>query len=141
MSTSERFLFLNSKVKILQLVPNYSVPRYTSYPTALSFTEKINNDVYELWLKKINRDNNISLYIHIPFCNSLCYFCGCHTNIANTYSTIEYYVKSLLREINILSQKLENKFNVSHIHFGGGHTININGSRIMDDHAIYKRKI
>ena len=120
MSTSERFLFLNGKVKILQLVPNYSVPRYTSYPTALSFTEKINNDIYESWLKKINRDNNISLYIHIPFCNSLCYFCGCHTNIANTYSTIEYYVKSLLREINILSQKLENKFNVSHIHFGGG---------------------
>ena len=50
MSTSERFLFLNSKVKILQLVPNYSVPRYTSYPTALSFTEKINNDVYKLEL-------------------------------------------------------------------------------------------
>lgn len=47
MNASERLLFLNSKAKILQLVPNYSVPRYTSYPTALNFSEKINSDIYE----------------------------------------------------------------------------------------------
>ncbi len=47
MNTPGRFLFSNSRVKILQLVPNYSVPRYTSYPTAPNFNEKINSDIYE----------------------------------------------------------------------------------------------
>jgi len=122
MNTSERFLFLNDKVKILQLIPNHSVPRYTSYPTTPNFNEKINSDIYESWLKKLDKNKKISLYIHIPFCNSLCYFCGCHTSATNIYDPIENYVKSLLREINILSEKLESKFNVSHIHFGGGQT-------------------
>ena len=120
MNASERLLSFNSKAKILQLVPNYSVPRYTSYPTALNFNEKINSDIYESWLKKLDKNKKISLYIHIPFCNSLCYFCGCHTSVTNIYDPIENYVKSLLQEINILSEKLESKFNVSHIHFGGG---------------------
>ena len=120
MNTSERFLFLNDKVKILQLIPNHSVPRYTSYPTTPSFNEKINSNIYESWLKNLDKNKKISLYIHIPFCNSLCYFCGCHTSATNIYDPIENYVKSLLREINILSEKLESKFNVSYIHFGGG---------------------
>ena len=120
MNTSERFLFLNDKVKILQLIPNHSVPRYTSYPTTPNFNEKINSDIYESWLKKLDKNKKISLYIHIPFCNSLCYFCGCHASATNIYDPIENYVKSLLREINILSEKLESKFNVSYIHFGGG---------------------
>lgn len=120
MNASERLLSFNSKAKILQLVPNYSVPRYTSYPTALNFNEKINSDIYESWLKKLDKKKKISLYIHIPFCNSLCYFCGCHTSVTNAYDPIKNYVKSLLQEINILSEKLESKFNVSHIHFGGG---------------------
>ena len=56
MNASERLLSFNSKAKILQLVPNYSVPRYTSYPTALNFNEKINSDIYESWLKKLNKN-------------------------------------------------------------------------------------
>ncbi len=55
MNASEGLLFFNSKAKILQLVPNYSVPRYTSYPTALNFNEKINSDIYESWLKKLDK--------------------------------------------------------------------------------------
>ncbi len=106
--------------KILQLVPDYSVPRYTSYPTAPNFSDKISNNIYTSWLKNLDKDKEISLYIHIPFCNSLCYFCGCHTNVANTYAPIESYVNSLLREIALLGEELRNKFNVSHIHFGGG---------------------
>ena len=105
---------------ILQLVPDYSVPRYTSYPTAPNFCDKISNNIYTSWLKNLDKDKEISLYIHIPFCNSLCYFCGCHTNVANTYAPIESYVNSLLREIALLGEELRNKFNVSHIHFGGG---------------------
>jgi oxygen-independent coproporphyrinogen-3 oxidase len=110
----------NDEKKILQLVPDHPVPRYTSYPTAPNFNDKINNDTYESWLKKLDKNKKISLYIHIPFCNSLCYFCGCHTIVANKYKPIENYVSLLLREIEILDEKLESKFNVSHIHFGGG---------------------
>ena len=63
MNTPGRFLFSNSRVKILQLVPNYSVPRYTSYPTAPNFDEKINSDIYESWLKKLDKKKkNFTLY-------------------------------------------------------------------------------
>ncbi len=114
--------------KILQLIPDYSVPRYTSYPTALNFSDKISNNIYTSWLKNLDKDKEVSLYIHIPFCNSLCYFCGCHTNVANTYAPIESYVNSLLREIALLGEELRNKFNVSHIHFGGGTPSILRGS-------------
>ncbi|MBO6471791.1 MAG: oxygen-independent coproporphyrinogen III oxidase [Pelagibacteraceae bacterium] len=120
MKVSKKLLFSNNEKEILQLVPDYSVPRYTSYPTAPNFHDKINNDTYESWLKKLDKNKKISLYIHIPFCSSLCYFCGCHTSVVNKYKAIENYVSLLLREIEILGEKLESKFNVSHIHFGGG---------------------
>ncbi len=141
MNASERLLSFNSKAKILQLVPNYSVPRYTSYPTAPNFDEKINSDIYESWLKKLDKNKKISLYIHIPFCNSLCYFCGCHTRVTNTYDPIENYVKSLLREINILSERLESKFNISYIHFGGGTPSILMGSDLWMIMNLIKKKI
>ena len=120
MNLSKRLLSSDNEKKILQLVPDYSVPRYTSYPTAPNFHDKINNDTYESWLKKLDKNKKISLYIHIPFCSSLCYFCACNTSVVNKYKPIENYVNLLLREIEILGEKLESKFNVSHIHFGGG---------------------
>ena len=120
MNLSKRLLSSDNEKKILQLVPDYSVPRYTSYPTAPNFHDKINNDTYESWLKKLDKNKKISLYIHIPFCSSLCYFCACNTSVVNKYKPIENYVSLLLREIEILGEKLESKFNVSHIHFGGG---------------------
>jgi oxygen-independent coproporphyrinogen-3 oxidase len=120
MNLSKRLLSSDNEKKILQLVPDYSVPRYTSYPTAPNFNDKINNDNYESWLKKLDKNKKISLYIHIPFCSSLCYFCACNTSVVNKYKPIENYVSLLLREIEILGEKLESKFNVSHIHFGGG---------------------
>ena len=120
MSVSKELSFSNNEKKILQLVPDYSIPRYTSYPTAPNFNDKINNDTYESWLKKLDKNKKISLYIHIPFCSSLCYFCACNTSVVNKYKPIENYVNLLLREIEILGEKLESKFNVSHIHFGGG---------------------
>ena len=120
MNLSKRLLSSDNEKKILQLVPDYSVPRYTSYPTAPNFNDKINNDNYESWLKKLDKNKKISLYIHIPFCSSLCYFCACNTSVVNKYKPIENYVNLLLGEIEILGEKLESKFNVSHIHFGGG---------------------
>ena len=59
MKVSKELLFTNNEEKILQLVPDYSVPRYTSYPTAPNFHDKINNDTYESWLKKLDKNEKI----------------------------------------------------------------------------------
>ena len=56
MNVPKRLLFSNNEKNILQLVPDYSVPRYTSYPTAPNFNDKINNDIYESWLKKLDKN-------------------------------------------------------------------------------------
>ena len=55
------------------------VPRYTSYPTAPHFHSGIGNDDYRAWLSRISPQTALSLYLHIPFCDRLCWFCGCHT--------------------------------------------------------------
>jgi len=139
-NTLKKLSFLNNEKKILQLIPDYSIPRYTSYPTVPNFNDKINNDTYESWLKKLDKNKKISLYIHIPFCSSLCYFCGCHTSVVNKYKSIENYVSLLLREIEILGEKLESKFSVSHIHFGGGTPSILKGAELwLIMHSIKKR--
>ena len=61
------------------------VPRYTSYPTAPHFNESIDSTVYSGWLRELPANAAISLYLHIPFCDSLCWFCGCHTRVVNRY--------------------------------------------------------
>ncbi len=116
----EKLLFLKKNINILSHIPDYTVPRYTSYPTAPNFSEKINNNKYILWLNKIKKNNKISLYIHIPFCNSLCYFCGCHSTVVNKYDPVKRYVNYLLKEIDIIRKVTRKRLKVSHIHFGGG---------------------
>ena len=57
------------------------VPRYTSYPTAPHFTDAVGPDTYHEWLGALTQQDRLSLYLHIPFCNKLCWYCGCNTNI------------------------------------------------------------
>lgn len=99
---------------------NNLAPRYTSYPTAPHFNNEITSDVYKSWLKTIADNENISLYFHIPFCEKLCHYCGCHTKIVNYEDPIINYVEHLIMELELLSQTLTKKHNVIHIHFGGG---------------------
>jgi len=99
---------------------NALVPRYTSYPTAPHFSDKVGNTDYTKWLKALPKKANISLYLHIPFCAKLCWYCGCHTKATNKYEPVEAYIKLLKREIKIVSNALKDKRNVTHIHFGGG---------------------
>ncbi len=111
---------LQKDKSLLDLVPDHPVPRYTSYPTAPNFKQNINGKIYSSWLKKIESSEKFSLYIHIPFCNSLCYFCGCNTISIKKYDPVERYVKFLVKEICLISSKIKFKPCVSHIHFGGG---------------------
>ncbi len=95
-------------------------PRYTSYPTAHHFSAQVDAAVYRQWLSELADDAAVSLYIHIPFCKELCWFCGCHTKITNHYEPIARYVQVLRQEIALLKQQKGDKWRLTSIHFGGG---------------------
>jgi len=96
------------------------VPRYTSYPTAPHFNTSIDAEVYRGWLEALDPAAPLSLYVHIPFCDTLCWFCGCHTKVVNTYSPLTAYLDVLLREIAMVADILGPRRRVAHIHWGGG---------------------
>jgi len=97
-----------------------NVPRYTSYPTAAQFGDWVTVDHYAKWLGEIGRDEPISLYLHIPYCHKLCWYCACHTNVTNKYTPIARYVGQLKDEMGLVSKHLKVKPKVSFIHWGGG---------------------
>ncbi|MHC8493015.1 oxygen-independent coproporphyrinogen III oxidase [Thalassospira sp. SM2505] len=98
------------------------LPRYTSYPTAPHFHAGVNGDVFEGWLGDLDPDQPLSLYLHVPYCQEMCWFCGCNTKITKHYKPVAGYVDALVGEIQSTLSKLPagKKFSVSHIHFGGG---------------------
>ena len=106
---------------ILDLLPKYEapVPRYTSYPTAPHFSPAVNAATYADWLRGIG-DVPVSLYIHVPFCAQLCWFCGCHTTAIHSTAPVEAYAQTLMAEIDLLGATIGRKLNVAHIHWGGG---------------------
>lgn len=99
---------------------NSRVPRYTSYPTALQFSDAVGEDVYKDWLGAVKADQTLSLYVHVPFCEQLCYYCGCNTMIPNGYERAGRYVTTLLTEIDRVAEHLTHHAGATHIHFGGG---------------------
>ncbi len=98
-------------------------PRYTSYPTAPYFHEGIGPEEF---LKHIRRDdeaNNeqpLSLYFHLPFCDTLCYFCGCNMMVTRDRQKIEHYIDYLEKEIQLLRPHISSKRKVAQLHWGGG---------------------
>ena len=107
---------------IHDLVQRYSgpVPRYTSYPTAPHFSPAIANSQYSEWLKALPDGANLSLYVHIPFCNTMCWYCGCNTKGIRRYDPVVPYVDALLHEIETVSRLAARGKRVTHIHWGGG---------------------
>ncbi|WP_028863186.1 oxygen-independent coproporphyrinogen III oxidase [Psychromonas aquimarina] len=97
---------------------NYSGPRYTSYPTALEFAESFNYPQL-IDASSIYPERPLSLYIHIPFCHKLCYFCGCNKVITRHQSKADKYLDYLEQEIKIQAQHFTNR-QVSQLHWGGG---------------------
>lgn len=96
------------------------VPRYTSYPTAPQFHDGVDGGVYRQWLETLPEDTPLSVYVHVPFCDTMCWFCGCNTKIINRYSPVEAYLETLLQEIDLIAGILGPKRPVSHVHWGGG---------------------
>ncbi len=99
---------------------NERLPRYTSYPTAPHFSPAVSATQYDAWLASLAPGTAGSLYIHVPFCRSMCWYCGCHTTISKQDAPIVDYLAVLRREIQIVAERLERRLPVRHIHFGGG---------------------
>lgn len=95
-------------------------PRYTSYPTALEFSDNFNYDEYIKRLKNGDKNRKLSLYFHLPFCRSACYFCGCNVIYTSKSDKMSRYLDYLSKELEILSEVLDTKRQVTQMHFGGG---------------------
>jgi oxygen-independent coproporphyrinogen-3 oxidase len=96
------------------------VPRYTSYPTAPHFNQSVDGDTYLRWLGEIDPKTPLSLYFHIPFCDEMCWFCGCYTKIVKRYEPVADYLDLMLDEIALVAAALPSRFTASHLHWGGG---------------------
>ena len=109
------------------IIQKYNVPgpRYTSYPTVPYWeNEQFNLQAWQDSLKgsflASNQREGISLYIHLPFCESLCTFCGCHKRVTKRHEVEQPYIQALLKEWDLYCALLEEKPNIKEIHLGGG---------------------
>lgn len=96
-----------------------SAPRYTSYPTAPHFNESVDGKVFGEWLGALPADSKLSLYIHIPYCRDICWYCGCHTYATHRDGPLANYVHTLMSEIEIVAS-VTAAARVDCIHWGGG---------------------
>ena len=96
-------------------------PRYTSYPTALEFTPDLTADDYARNARDSNaRGLPLSLYVHIPFCRALCYYCGCNKIVTRNAERVERYLGALFTEIELQGALFDRSRPVEQLHFGGG---------------------
>lgn len=96
------------------------LPRYTSYPTAPLFSSDIGPGDCAQWLQSVPPAESTSLYLHFPFCRSMCWYCGCHTTISERDQPILDYLDVLHREIDLVGGLRDDRLDVGEIHFGGG---------------------
>ena len=96
------------------------VPRYTSYPTAPHFNAEIGAGSFAGWLGTIRPGARISLYVHVPFCRRLCWFCACRTQGTQSELPLRAYVATLKAEIAMMTAVLPEGVALSRLHWGGG---------------------
>ena len=111
--------------EILPLLDHYpnSGPRYTSYPSANHFSASFDGKDYERIALASNQQplpRSLSLYIHVPFCKSLCYYCGCHKIVTRKQETVDTYLDHLYREIAMHGELFASDRFVEQVHIGGG---------------------
>lgn len=101
---------------------NVPVPRYTSYPPANHFKDNFKEDDFIEILHKSNTGNpeNIAIYIHIPFCKRICFYCGCNSCLIGSGSQVKPYIEALKKEIRLVSRFIDKERLVSQVHYGGG---------------------
>ena len=129
---------MNNKVVFdKDLIRRYDTfgPRYTSYPTAVQFTTEFNLEDYLDGVKHSNEDpipSPLSLYLHIPFCDTICYYCGCSKVITKDKSKAAHYIKLLKKEIKLQGALFAKDRVVTQIHWGGGTPTFLSDKEIYD---------
>jgi len=96
------------------------LPRYTSYPTANHFSPTVTAEDYARWLERLPGDAALSLYLHVPYCDALCWYCACSTKATRRYAPVSAYLERLLTEITDVAARLPAGHSVRHLHWGGG---------------------
>ena len=96
------------------------VPRYTSYPTAPQFSAAVGSADFANWIRAIPANTEISLYIHVPFCRRLCWFCACRTQGTQSDDPVRAYAKVLKAELDLLRAHLAPGIRLAKLHWGGG---------------------
>lgn len=115
-------LTLASDPRIPALIDRYDgrAPRYTSYPTALQFTPAVDAETHRRWLGELPLDEPVSLYIHVPFCKRLCWYCGCNTRAVSKPKLVSDYIVKLKQELALVADALPGRMTVGAVHLGGG---------------------
>ncbi|MEO0863544.1 MAG: oxygen-independent coproporphyrinogen III oxidase, partial [Pseudomonadota bacterium] len=116
------------------------VPRYTSYPPATQFSDQVGPRDIRNWITKIAPGTKISLYLHIPFCRRLCWFCACRTQGTTTLAPLAHYMQTLATELDLLRQNLPDSVRLGRVHWGGG-TPTLLDSDMIDELAEHVRAV
>jgi oxygen-independent coproporphyrinogen-3 oxidase len=120
------------------------VPRYTSYPTAAEFTPEVTSVDQRRWLRNLDANEAVSVYLHVPYCRELCLYCGCNTKTALRDDLIGAYGEALKREIALVGNALPGPLRIARLHWGGG-TPSILGSdglastmQVLRSHCVFE---
>ncbi|VIO70385.1 Oxygen-independent coproporphyrinogen III oxidase [Bradyrhizobium ivorense] len=105
---------------LAQSYGQHRLPRYTSYPTAPHFSASICESDYQTWLKSLGAQQSASIYVHVPFCRRMCWYCACHTSVTKRQEPISIYAAGLRTETYLVAETVGRRQPISHIHFGGG---------------------
>jgi oxygen-independent coproporphyrinogen-3 oxidase len=97
-----------------------NVPRYTSYPTAPHFGRDVGSQQFTRWVEQISPGSEISLYLHVPFCRRLCWFCACRTQGTQAEAPLLAYLEVLKQELALLRAHLPQGVKLKRLHWGGG---------------------
>lgn len=106
--------------EIVEKYARVATPRYTSYPTAPHFEPAFPEVTYRGWLSALDASEPISLYVHIPFCREMCWYCGCNMKLVKREGPLAEYVETLLKEIALVRAAMPGRVPVAHLHWGGG---------------------
>src|SRR5690349_3505924 len=102
---------------VVRRYAGYNVPRYTSYPTAADFTAAVTAKEHAAWLGALDPREDVSVYLHVPYCREICLYCGCNTKMAVRDDVIDQYRRALETEIELVAGLLRERPGVSRLHW------------------------
>ncbi len=108
------------RAELVRLFESSRVPRYTSYPTVPHFSSAIGPAEHAAWLQNVPEDQPVSLYVHVPYCHKLCWYCGCTTRVSSDPARPRAYAALLEAELALVAALLPGRLTLAHLHFGGG---------------------